>query len=144
MDDLTLVAHNIFLYSEQSAEDMRDQMQNRFALLNQKADSELKDLQEKAKQNIEATKKRTVEVLQSEIKDSVDQLRIKTEIKVQTGNRDIIKKMETKVDKVVKDEVKKSFFIQDLIGDFQPYSTFANFTSTFHRKTLRDFDSIKS
>ena len=26
MDDLTLVAHNIFQYSEQSADDMRDQL----------------------------------------------------------------------------------------------------------------------
>ena len=73
--ELTSITQSMFSYSEQSLEEIRDQVSHKFSLLNQRSTGDSQELKSSMKQYADKIKETVLETAKDLVKQGVDNLR---------------------------------------------------------------------
>ena len=73
--ELTSITQSMFMYSEQSLEEIRDQVSHKFSLLNQRSTGDSQELKSSMKQYADKIKETVLETAKDLVKQGVDNLR---------------------------------------------------------------------
>ena len=73
--ELTSITQSMFTYSEQSLEEIRDQVSHKFSLLNQRSTGDSQELKSSMKQYADKIKETVLETAKDLVKQGVDNLR---------------------------------------------------------------------
>ena len=138
IDDIVNILYSSTTFTDQSNEDVRDQVSRKFGLLNQKLLTDLSTLKTECTQHAESQKHQAIAECKLQIKRAREEVKAELLGHIEDNKKLILRIMRTETKQTIMTEIRQGLEVPDVIGRGCPYSSFSKFMSMFYGKTEAD------